>query len=137
MLKRTAALLAALSSWGCVPVLISESLRNSSEASLVAVLQEAGAIDADHAGVTGMLLDQDGVVTTVIACSPADQAGITKGDRVSFVDGMAALAGRIGTELELTVTRDGVPRTVSIRRAEWRSVFNGDACQPLQTRQPG
>ena len=87
---------------------------------------------AERFGGTGIqLFRADGFpqVMGVIPGTPAESAGLRPGDRLEYADGFSLegltldeavelLRGEAGTELELTVVRDGEPLTVKMTRVK-------------------
>jgi C-terminal processing protease CtpA/Prc len=89
------------------------------------------------------------IVNRVVADSPAERAGIRKGDViVSFnsraIDSPAELvdvvrAARVGQSVSISVVRDGARRSLSARLAEWPDEMEGeelDAPAPVAPRAP-
>ncbi len=85
-----------------------------------------GALDITQAPYTGYIASPDSVVTEVRDGSPAETAGLRVGDRVTRIDGVPVESvsglyerGRpaIGATGSLTVTREGVEKTIPVTYA--------------------
>jgi serine protease Do len=98
-------------------------------------------VSADIAKSLGLSQVKGALVSSVTPDSPADRAGVRQGDLILQIDGQAvndsnSLRNQVsrhqpGTDVALTIQRDGQPRRVDVRLGELpRTADNGDERSP-------
>jgi Do/DeqQ family serine protease len=98
-------------------------------------------VNADIAKSLGLSQVRGALVSSVTPDSPADRAGVRRGDLILAIDGRDvddsnSLRNQVsrhqpGTDVALTIQRDGQPRRVNVRLAELpRSADDGDERSP-------
>lgn len=114
---------------GCVPIIMGAAASQNER--MAALLEETKGADPSHAGVTGLVLDEQGTVVSTIFNGPAHMEGIKDGDRILAVDGleftatMRPLSGPPDSEIRLLVQHKDAQRLVTLKRIFWRSVLDG------------
>jgi len=86
-----------------------------------------GYVEAEKVGTTGILLkDQEPIVLRVIKGTPAEQAGIVYGDKITKIDAKEItnskdakilMFGHVGEPIEITVLRDNREKAFRLIRA--------------------
>lgn len=147
MIRPALALTAALclTLIGCLPVAIGAAITDARVDNLVQVLRATDSVPEDRAGAIGLVAGQEGVVLSVVDCSPAAQAGIRPEDRLLKIDGrpvasdldLLSLIGRPGTSVNLEVQQQKGIISLAVPRVVWWYLFEPDCGAQRIDSRPG